>query len=252
MRLADRYTRFHLSSANGRIPPAEIIQKVIDTGDSAKALNWALSGSKDGGARLQSLRRNLRPEEWDAVAASVWDDLGKPTPGKAAFSGPHDTPEFSPQSFVTNWNNTSEEARNALFRGTQYAGMADDMVKIGKTAQRLNDSAKQANFSNSANVGVAAASIYGMLGMALKGDAEGIAYGVGAGVVGARAAAKLMSWPPFVNFLAQAPTQNTRQIAEHLGRLTAIAAAEPAIRDEVRDFESALREAPAIKAVQRK
>ena len=251
MRLADRYTRFNVGTANGRVPNAEILRKVIESKAPEKALNWALSGAKDGGTRLQALRRNMRPEEWDAVSASVWNDLGKSRPGQAAFSVPTDAAEFSPQSFVTNYNNLSEEARNALFRSTSYSGMADDMVKIGKTAQRLNDSAKQANFSNSANVAAASYAIYsGLLGVA-SGDITGTAAGMAGGVILPRiAASKLMNNPGFVNWLARVPTQggtqNIEQITGHIARLPAIAAAEPAIRDEIEQFHAALRDAPAI------
>lgn len=253
MRLADRYTRFNVSDAGGRIPNADIIQKVIDSGSGEKAYQFAMQGAKDGGTRLQGLRRNMRPEEWDAVSSTVWDQMGRAKPGQNAFGTVDEAADFSPASFVTNWNSMAPEAKRALFGGTRYAGMAADMERIGRTAQRLNEVSRQANYSNTANLigsgGVAFAAMGNLLNMDIAGGAATIAGGY---VLPRVVASTLMNSPRFVNWLAHVPTNNNRALAEHLGRLGVIAAAEPTIRDEVRDFEAALREAPAIKAVQKR
>jgi hypothetical protein len=51
---------------------------------------------------------------------------------------------FSPNKFVSNWNNLSKEAKEAMFGGTEYASLApalDDLVftidRVGKSASQM-------------------------------------------------------------------------------------------------------------------
>lgn len=249
MRLADRYTRFNLGTAGGRIPNAEVLQKVIDSGDGEKAFAYAMSGAKDGASRLNSLRRNLQPEEWDQVAATVWDQMGRAKPGQAAYSSVDEAAEFSPASLITNWNALSPEAKRTLFTSTRYADMAQNIDRIARTAQRLNEVSKQANFSNTANLIGSGGVAYGAMTNLLGLDLMGAAATVGAGYVLPRVVAStLMNSPRFVEWLAHVPVQGSpSQTAAHVGRLASIVSAEPAIRDEVHQFASALRDAPATK-----
>ena len=251
MRLADRYTRYNVGDLGGRVPNAEILQKVLDSGTGEKAFQFALAGAKDGGSRLTSLRRNMRPEEWDVVSSSVWDRLGRAKSGQSDFSGMDDVAEFSPQTFVTNWNNLSAEAKSALFGGTRYSRVGHDRERVGQVAERLNAAARTANTSNTANTLGAQGLLYSVMGLggALVGggDIAAGATAVAASSVAPYAAARLLTSPGFVRWLATAPSTN-RGVAQHLGRLAVVAKAEPAIRDEIEQYEAALRAAPAREA----
>ncbi len=75
IKLHDRYVRFN------REVNLPALQKIVDQDLDVSAAQMALSGTKDGIGRLQLLRRNFKPDEWDTVSASVWQQLGNAKAG---------------------------------------------------------------------------------------------------------------------------------------------------------------------------
>ena len=123
--------------------------------EATGALRYVLSGSKEGAERLEKLRRQFEPDEFNVLSGYMLGRMGMPTGSaagaselgeQAAKSGAEAMAEagFSPNRFVTNWNNLSKEAKEALFGGTEYADLApalDDLVftidRVGKTAAQM-------------------------------------------------------------------------------------------------------------------
>lgn len=224
----DRYIRLN---RNINLPT---IQKIVDQQTDEQAFKYAMGLAKDGGSRLFALRRNSRPEEWDVVSSSVFGRLGRANPGAQGASELGDEAgDFSINTFLTNWNKLAPEARKALFQGTRYSQIVPEMETLGRVAERMKDAQKMANPSGTARNMLAAAGIGAAANEAINGDPKNAALGLAAGVIAPRVAAKVMTNPQVIRWLAQGariPMSDPNAVTAHLGRLAAIAEAEPEIR----------------------
>lgn len=238
--LANRYYRANMTQN------IDFLDNVISKGTDEQAYNFAFGGIKDGGSKLRALRRNMRPQEWDQVAGSTLWKMGQATPGQQGASGNL----FSPATFLTNWNATSPEAKAALFNGTRYAGVRPALDRIVKLSAAVKDTSATRNTSNTGRH-LAVLGLMGGAGAAAgalsTGDVSGTLKGAAAagvgGFVAPRAAAKLLTNPKFVNWLADAAARpvNYNGLGATMGRLVAIAKAEPEIREEIYQYVSAMR-----------
>lgn len=229
------------------------IDKVIKAGEeqATGALRLALRGTKEGGDAIEALRRKFEPDEFNVLSGFMLGRMGLPTASAqgvaeigeaAAKEGALAMGEagFSPARFITNWNNLSKEAKDALFAGTEYQDLVpalDDLVftidRVGKAASDM------ANPSGTARA-LAAMGLLGVFGAEagfgkLLGS-EGFEYGLG-GLVGPYAAAKLMTNKDFVNWLGegvQKAVYDPNSFGQHTRRLIQVFEVNPDIRDEVR------------------
>lgn len=243
---ADRYTRFHMNQM------AETLQKISDTQFDEQVFSFIMRGADKGGSVLTKVRRNLRPQEWDAVAGTVLGRMGLATPAnRGATEIAEQGGEFSVSTFLTNWNKASPEARAALFGGTRYAAVASRLNNLVRVLGISKEADNLANTSGTARVLLSALGVLGIggvgtgaaMGNVSPGDAALAAGGVVTSTVLApRALAKLITSPRFVDWLSQAArSPNTRGLISQLTRLGTVAKAEPAIREEIQQFRDALR-----------
>lgn len=237
--VADRYTRAFMTSS------AKALDKITKFDADERAFDFAMTAARDGGSGLARLRRNFLPEEWDTVAASVLARMGRALPGAQNAGGE----VFSVSTFLTNWNRLAPEAKTALFGGKRYADLAPAMDDLLRVVSELKDVEKLTNTSNTARAMVTLATL-GTIGSSAGAALTGSVEGAGAGVVTllgtamtSRAAAKLMTSPSFVRWMASAPG-TTGEISAHFGRLESIAQAEPWIEEEIYQYMQSLRPAP--------
>ncbi|MDT3473856.1 hypothetical protein [Stenotrophomonas maltophilia] len=153
-----------------------------------------------------------------ALTAAVLNRMGRPNPGQAGMAAE----QFSPGTFMTNWNKLSDEARHELFR--QYGpGFEKDMNQIARVADNIKGGAKV--FANPSGSGSRLAA-YGY-GAALVGslfDLTGTtASSLVVGGLGANAAARMLTNPDFVKWLARATKAPAGSIQSGLGSLRNIA-----------------------------
>lgn len=231
--VADRYTRIWSNTTQ------TMINKIGKFDADEKAYKFALAASRDGGTSLSRLRGVFTPEEWDTVAATVLDRLGQANPGVQNAAG--DT--FSINSFVTNWNKLAPEAKQALFGGKRYASQRQALDSLVDLMAKMKDVKRFSNTSNTAgtlHTLIAFNALGGAVGAMSTGDIEGGALGITTTVAGSilapRAAAKLLTNPNFVNWLAQPVEQGIRSVPAHMARLVAIGKANPEIKEEVDQF----------------
>lgn len=235
---ADRYTRFFMTTAD------KLIEKIGKMDADERAFTFAMQSAKDGGTALARMRRHFLPEEWDTVAASVLNRLGKATAGAQDATGE----AFSVNTFLTNWNRLAPEAKTALFGGKRYAELVPELDTLVKVVGSLKEVEKATNSSNTAHHMIAWMTLQ-TLGGALgglvvgEGDPKSAVVGALGTVVAPRVAAKLITNPTFVKWLTTPITSSTG-ISAHIGRLATIAVAEPAIADEIDEFVTALRSIP--------
>lgn len=184
--------------------------------------------SRDGGdsARVAQALRSLPDDEANSVRASLFSRLGNVPAGRQDISGE----VFSPNDFATQWNKLDPRAKSVLFPGEDYRRNIDDIARIADSMKR---SQKFANTSLTAHAGNGIA----LITLALAGhpvEAGGVAatqYTLG----------KLLASPRFANWLASSARKpNAPAALAHINRLTAVAAAEPTIANEVLHLQQRL------------
>lgn len=200
--LQQRYVRMARNGA--RDVNVQALGKLVQDKTPEQALNWALQGSGTSGGRLWSLRQAYEPETWDELASALWYDLGQASPGQAVSDGV----EFSAARFLTNWNKMSGDARQALFSGTRYADVADDIDDLVRVVGALKQSGQMRNHSNTAQTLIAqsllSTSILGGGGALATGSIRGAGGSVVLGIASPYAAAKVFQSRAFVRWLTEA------------------------------------------------
>lgn len=243
--LADRYYSYNMGKN------IENLAEVADKKWDMQAFNYALSGSKDAAAKLRMLKRNVVFREngvenhsvWDAVAGSTLWKAGLAKPGVQGAVGD----SFSPATFLTNINKMKEAGTyDALFGGTRYASLKPQLNRLTELTAAVKDAQGQRNFSNTARaMGVLGliSGVTGGAGALATGDWKGAATGAALPLIAPYAAAKLMTSPRFVKWLADtaAKAPNYNGWAAQVGRLVAIGKADPDIREEIHQFLAAMR-----------
>jgi len=253
-RAANRHYRNGLSVIDGAL--ADIVDpKATRESVWFNVRRLALQGTSRESARdLAVIRRSVSPEAWDVYASAALRELGVATNSAQNAAGD----VFSVNTFLTNWNRLSPESRAILFRGTRYGDLPDQLDRLTRLVSRLKDAGRLANTSNTA-VSVDTAQTLRLLGYnagaatlgAMTGDVAGAAGAVAAttgAMLAPRVAARLMTNPRFVEWLANSPMRTLTQargnvgnpMAGHIGRLANIAVAEPAISEEIYQFLSAI------------
>lgn len=234
---ADKYKAAYSKTAE------ETLEKILKYDAEEKAYTFVLGASKDNAGSLRKLRKLFKQDEWDDVSATVLNRLGTGKDG-----------EFSIATFVNNYTNPkklSPEAKEILFKGGRYkeAGQAlDDFADLMKKLKdsRLYDNAS--NTGNAINTVLILTSLGSGVAQGAAGAFTGEQAGVGpiAGAAGAiiapRLAAKLITNPAFVKWLAYPINEGTKDIAGHLGRLVAIGEATPEINDAVQELIKAMEQ----------
>lgn len=236
LKLHDRYVGFN---RNINLPDLDKLAKQ----DAEKAFDFAMNRAKDGGVKLMRLRKNLTPDEWDVVAATTLKRMGTARPSSQGVDGDL----FSVDSFLTNWNKLSPEAKRSMFGGTRYKGLAPQLDRLTRVVGSAKDVTAMKNFSGTAQQHVYMQLLMGgggAVGGYATGGPEGAVAGMAGSIILPNMAARLMTNPKFVSWLAkgvQIAPANYNGMAGHLGRLVAIGEAEPAIQEEVNQFIDAFR-----------
>lgn len=195
-------------------------------------LTWTLNNSKNGGNKIAAVRRTIQKADdgdatWNSVLAGVTDRLGR-----------NSADDFDPGTFMRNWNAMSDEAKGALFDGTQNQQYKSDLDKLARIADTYTKYGKGANHSNTANHQAirdslnplsrdnAITSFLGsaVTGIPMAGVAIGAAKGAGKYAVNAVSRsnrAKLLTSPDTVNWMANLPKAEMQKggLKAHFGKL---------------------------------
>lgn len=198
---------------------------------------------KEGIKALQRLRENFTPDEWGDVAGSALYNLGRENAGAQVG----DVAEFSVATFMKNLSQIKKngpEGMEALFGGTQFAGVSEDLMKLVDVVGALKEVKRYTNFSNTAGAldqMVFWGSLTGAAEKVLTGQPGVAAAMVTGSVLAPIGAAKLMTNPAFIKWLSTPATEISKDVAAHMGRLAALSAAEPEIQEELRQYYKAIR-----------
>lgn len=175
----------------------------------------ATSGTREGATTLRAVMRSLQPDEANIVTSAVIRRMGRANPSAQNEIGDR----FSTETFLTNWNGMSPEAKSTLFgRGGQE--FADNMDKIANVASNLREGTQvYRNPSGTSHAAAAANTATGFIISMLTGNvgaATAIAGGVGTANLGAR----LMTSPTFVKWLSQQTTRPAYLLPAQIGYLS--------------------------------
>lgn len=189
---ANSYT----SAGHSRIEAVEHV--VGKAGGPEKIFQSAISNNREGATTLRSVMQSLDGEGQKTVSATVLRRLGIANPSNQNDLGE----KFSTQTFLTNWNKLSPEAKRTLF--DRYgASFREDMDQVAKITGNLREGSKVfQNPSGTEQATAQAATVGGFALSALTGQI-GAAATIAAGVGGANLMSRLMTNPKFVRWLAQ-------------------------------------------------
>lgn len=238
LKRADRYTRIFMDKSKA------LMDKITRFDADERAFDFLMQSSRDNARALSRLRGHFLPEEWDTVAATTLHRMGQARAGAQDAAGE----AFSVNTFLTNWNRLSPEAKKIMFSGKRYGELAGELDNLVTVIGALKDTEKLANHSNTAKAMVTYMTLQALggaaAGLAIGGDPQSAGIGVAA-VFAPRFAAKLITSPRFVKWLTTDVAPGA--LGPHIGRLLAIAEAEPEIRDEIEQYVQALRSIPESK-----
>lgn len=177
----------------------EAIDSVVDKSGGPEAIfRAATSNTREGATTLRAVMQSVDDQGKKMISATVLRRLGIAKPGAQNELGE----KFSTETFLTNWNNLSKEAKATLFDryGPKYR---DDIDQIAKVTSNLREGSKVfRNPSGTEQASAQAATVGGFAISALTGQyktAAGIASIAGLANLNAR----LMTNPNFVRWLAQ-------------------------------------------------
>lgn len=130
---------------------AQKIERSLDETISAKSPERAFEAfaniaKKDRASsdltRLREIKSAMKDDDWNAVAASIVDRLGKSRPGQQNADGD----AFSPATFLTEWNKLDPQAKAILLpKDTR-----DALEEFARVAGAVKNAEKSRNTSNTA------------------------------------------------------------------------------------------------------
>lgn len=203
-------------------------------------------GGKSGATQIRATMRSLTKEQQRVVASAALRRLGLAAASQQTAEGT----EFSLFSFLTRWSQLDKAAKDALFKRPGFGGIGNDLDALSRAAARAQESSRAFfNPSGTAAAGLGGFGIMVSSGMAVTGALTGrtefllFPAIMAAGAVTANQAARLMTNPNFVRWLAQSTRLKANGIGGHIGRLSGVAAtADPETKQAILDFSSNIGE----------
>lgn len=202
----------------------EAIESVIDRAGGPEAIfRAATSGTREGATTLRAVMQSTDDEGKRMITATVLRRLGLAKAGVQGDLGDR----FSTETFLTNWNGLSTEAKRTLFNryGDRFRA---DMDQLAKFAANLRSGSQVFRNPSGTSQGVAQVGLAGTVGASVMALLTGHVVAGAAGLLGAGgtvvggylAADKLMANPRFVRWLAQSTKVPAGGYSAMVNRLT--------------------------------
>lgn len=236
------FVRANLHHSAGMKRLEDVLDPILNKGDPEDVFQAAISGSKEGATTISGVMKSLPKESKNVVAATMLRRLGKALPGKQDDLGE----TFSSETFLTNWNRLHPDAKRSLFSafGPQ---MRSDLDRIANVTANLRDGSKVfANPSGTGQVISAQVPGYTAAALAFTGNV-GSAAMIALTPLASNVAARIMTSPKFVRWLAQATEKPLEQMPAQLNQLFQQSLyMNGDERKDVREFVKKAREATAL------
>lgn len=236
LRAAERASKFW---GAGRARIDDVLTPIVNKKLSQDIFQSAMSGAKSGSQKLRALKKSIPKSEWDAVVANQIKEMGLAKAGVQDVTGE----VFSPASFLTNYSKLSKSAQKTLFGGPQYKGLDAAVKDLVTVSAALKDVSKMANTSGTAQqmmyMQLLTGGLGGLYGVERGESATGGAItGMAAGVAAPWVAAKLITSPKFVSWLADSGRVAVTKagLGAHLGLLAAIAEKDETLAPAINEY----------------
>ena len=186
-----------------------VLDKVIGQNRMPEEIFKAVNPTNpDQANRVRVVMRSLSPAERQTVSEAIINRMGRSTPGRQNEAGD----VFSSETFLTNWNKLSPQAKAQVM---PYAQMRGDMEAIANASSNIRDGSKV--FANpSGTAGTYAPIALG--GMAVTGSAPAALVMIAGANIGAR----MLTSPAVVHWLATAPRVAPQAAPVYLAQLAVI------------------------------
>jgi len=242
-----RANKFYQSGLKRIESYLEPITKVADPDRIASLL---LNSAKEGATRINAIKKSLTTDQYRVFLSSVIEKMGRIRPGQALAGALDDVVEgsgkFSSETFLTNWNKLSKEAKDVLFSGKGWSKeMIKDLDQLVSVSDIIRQSGKTfANPSGTADRVVGQGLLLGGGATAITGNPAYIIGLLGA-FGGANVTAKLFTNPSFVKWLASstkiAANKGIDGVIESIGKLgTIMGSADSESRQAIYEYLKAL------------
>jgi len=217
---------------------------VLSKNAPEEVFNYAMGKSKEGGTRLNFIRRQVERAEdgkatWDNLTASVVERMGKKVGADGAET-------YNPTAFLNDWGKMAPEAKDVLFKGTGRAGYRSDLDRVARIADTWKSYRAKNNHSNTASHQTVMSEMNPfdrntLLGAVFAGPvgAATVMGGKALNFVSRGYQARLLSNPKTVNWLAGIPEAQVARggLRGHVQKLSAIAASEsPEMQEAIREY----------------
>lgn len=125
------------------------LDKTIKADSPERAFEAFSAMTKDGRStsnsqRLYKIKASMPKQDWETVAASIVDRLGRAPAGAQSAAGD----VFSPATFLTEWNKLSPEAKSVLLT----PDVRKEMEKLAEVAGLSKKANAERNFSNTGTI----------------------------------------------------------------------------------------------------
>ena len=242
-----RSNKFYQSGLKRIESYLEPISKVADPDRIASLL---LNSAKEGSTRINAIKKSLTTDQYRVFLSSVIEKMGRIRPGQAIAGALDDVVEvsgkFSSETFLTNWNKLTKEAKDVLFSGKGWSKeMIKDLDQLVSVSDIIRQSGKTfANPSGTADRVVGQGLLLGGGATAITGNPAYI-IGLLTAFGGANVTAKLFTNPSFVKWLASstkiAANKGIDGVTESIGKLgTIMGSADSESRQAVYEYLKAL------------
>lgn len=207
-----------------------------------EAAHTTLANSLNAGPSVYDrVRNSVTVPTRQKFASTVVDDMGAATPGQQGAAGT----DWSPRTFLTNYNKMDPKARKALFqRMPGGEAHAEKLADIAKAADMVSSASKV--WANPSGTAANTFSRNTFLALVPGAFLNAPAAGAVAGGLGLNAAASkaLLLNPKFVTWLAQTPKVKPEQMQAHIQRLivNTRAAHDPELEKNVATYLESIKQ----------
>ena len=174
-------------------------------------------------AMLRAARRSVPDDVWSLVSINALQRLGAKTQGG----------QFSIKKFLSDYRNLSPGAKDILFKGTGNTELSKSIDELAEIALAFEKSGT--DVVQGSRTALGAALLFGTGETIMRGDIPIGTLALGATTAGT---AKLMTFRPFVNWLAT--TSKTNDLVGSLSKLNTMARAYPYLAPEIKEYAAAL------------
>ncbi|MCT6839142.1 MAG: hypothetical protein M3036_15980, partial [Bifidobacteriales bacterium] len=91
--------------------------------------------------KLDAVRRNMHPDQWAEISADVIENMGRAKPGQGTAAS-----DFSPETFLTNWNKLPARSKE-IIAGDEMGALND----LAKSATAFRERGRAGNSSGTAS-----------------------------------------------------------------------------------------------------